>query len=186
MLTTPRPARPSALRQRDLRLPWHRLLPHRRQQLPLHRPQPGNNKKRTAGAPAVLFLLPFGNLLFSSSIKCWAPSCVSSSPVLSGTSAFWHSILSSSRCASVIIGSSMNRFLLASGSDQRPSFPDVPPAVPRGTSLCLQGGDPLLNHRSGAACPFKMLPLSHEHRLHAGKRVEVRRISTRWQWPLAR
>lgn len=33
---------------------------------------------------------------FRLSMKCCAPSCVSISPDLSGTSAFWHSVLSSS------------------------------------------------------------------------------------------
>src|SRR5262245_4872127 len=40
-------------------------------------------------------------------IKCRAPSSVSSSPDLSGTPAFWQSVFISSRCASVIIGSSI-------------------------------------------------------------------------------
>ena len=39
-------------------------------------------------------------------LRC-APSCVRSSPDFSGTSALWQVVLSSSRCAAVIIGSSI-------------------------------------------------------------------------------
>ena len=50
---------------------------------------------------------------FRSSIKCCAPSCVSNSPDLSGTFAFWQRLFTV-RCASVIIGSSITLSYLTS------------------------------------------------------------------------
>ena len=86
---------------------WVHLLMRRvrlRQRRPPHLPQT-NNKK--CFRPAAY--LRSANCFFRSSIKCCAPSCVRSSPDLSGTSAFWQRVLSSSRWASVMIESSIAR-----------------------------------------------------------------------------